>query len=92
MGFDIGDFRVRVGEARQGFGGAQIVAGVVVEVEWWGEGEGEVGAWAEAEGMIRGFWESLGGVARARECFLVMGVEGGEGTVRQWCEILRLRA
>lgn len=59
LGFEVGDYRMRVGEAKHGFGGAQVVAGVAVEVEWRGMAEGEEGAWEEAELMIRTFWDGL---------------------------------
>lgn len=79
QGFEVGDFRVRVGEVRQGIGGTVQGRGVVAEVEYMG-GEEE-----EGEGMIRAFWEGLG-VRGARE----VGEEGW-GDVRRWCEVLRLR-
>ena len=91
--FDIGDFRVRVGEARQGGAGAGglMARAALCEIEWVGDGNGEgENEWESAEGVIRGFWEALG-VRGARECFWVPGLAGGQGSVRQWCEILRVR-
>ena len=84
--FEIGSYRVRVGEMRQGT--TSLGRGVVVEVEWAGGGEEE--DWENAEGMIRPLWDQLR-VSGARECFQVPGMNMGYGSVRQWCEILRLR-
>ena len=84
--WEIGDFRVRVGEVRQG-GSAQQSRGVVVEVEWEG---GEADDWESAEGVIRGFWDALG-VKGSRECLVVAGMEDGFAGVRRWAEVLRLR-
>ncbi len=84
--FEIGDYRVRLGEIRQG--ATSLGRGVVGEVEWVGEGDEE--DWENAEGIIRPFWDQLC-VVGARECFQVPGMNQGNGTVRQWCEILRLR-
>ena len=87
--FEIGDFRVRVGEVKQGGGGGgQIGKGAVCEVEWVGvEGEEE---WEAAGPVITGFWEGLG-IRGARKVFHVPGLAKGEGSVRQWCEVLRVR-
>ncbi|KAK3177114.1 hypothetical protein OEA41_008442 [Lepraria neglecta] len=87
--FEVGDFRVRVGEVRQGGGGGgQIGKGAVCEVEWVGvEGEEE---WEAAGPVITGFWEGLG-IRGARRVFGVPGLAKGEGSVRQWCEVLRVR-
>ena len=93
LAFEIGDFKVRVGEVRQGSAGgaAQMGRGAVCEVQWDGAGDGEgEDAWEAAEGVIRGFWDGLG-LTGARECFWVPGLGLGEGTVRQWCELLRIR-
>ncbi len=83
--FEIGDFRIRFGEIRQGT--TSLGRGIVVEVEWTGEEEED---WENAEGVIRPFWDQIR-VAGARECFQVAGMDQGDGSVRQWCEILRLR-
>ena len=85
----MGDFRIRVGEVRQGVGGTVHGRGVVVEVEYLGEEGGEE-EWEEGERVIRAFWEGLG-VRGGREVVRVPGVEEGAGEVRQWCEVLRLR-
>ena len=44
----------------------------------------------EVEGVIKGFWEPLG-ISGAKEVFQVAGFAEGNGTVRQWVEMLRLR-
>lgn len=44
----------------------------------------------ESEGVIKGFWEPLG-VKGWKEVFQVAGSAEGNGTVRQWFEMLRLR-
>lgn len=87
LAFEVGEYCVRVAEVRQGSGSSQIIKGVVVEVEWRG---GEEGDWEEAEVMIRAFWEGMG-VKGAREVLQVAGLAKGDGSVRQWCEVLRLR-
>lgn len=90
--FEVGDFRVRVGELRQaGSGGGQMGRGAVCEVAWVGE-ETEQGkeGWEAGEGVVKGFWEGLA-LRGAREVYWVPGLGDGEGTIRQWCEILRPR-
>ena len=90
--FEIGDFRVRVGELRQsGSGGGQMGKGAVCEVSWVGE-EAEQGkeSWEAGEAVVKGFWEGLA-LRGAREVYWVPGLGDGEGTVRQWCELLRPR-
>lgn len=94
-GFEIGDFRVRVGEVRQGGGGGgQMARGAICEVEWVGgddEDDNEkMEDWEAAEAVIRGFWEGLG-IRGARSVFSVAGLAQGEGSVRQWLEVLRIR-
>ena len=105
LGFEVGEFRVRVGEVRvggagAGAGGGGAVGGgggggaggrgAVCEVEWVGVEDGEEVDWDEAGRVIRGFWEALG-VKGARTVIAVPGLKEGEGGVRQWCEILRIR-
>ncbi|KAL8706116.1 MAG: hypothetical protein Q9201_000818 [Fulgogasparrea decipioides] len=71
--YQIGDFRVRAGELRQGIGGAQLVRGVIAEVAYLGQdGQGE--AKGSAERMITAFWQELG-VQGVRE-FLSTGPGG----------------
>lgn len=87
---EVGDFRVRIGDVRQGGGGgAQMGRGTVVEIQWVGGGEGVVD-WDSAEAVIGGFWDGLG-VRGARKVFSVPGLAEGEGSVRQWCDVLRIR-
>ena len=83
--FEVGDFRVRLGEVRQG--PTTPGRAVVTEVEW-NSGGGE--DWETAEAVIKPFWDHLEAVG-AKECFHVPGVDKSYGSVRQWCEILRLR-
>lgn len=90
--FEIGDFRIRVGELRQsGSGGGQMGRGAVCEVAWVGE-EVEQGkeGWEAGEAVVKSFWEGLA-LRGAREVYWVPGLGDGEGTIRQWCEILRPR-
>lgn len=93
--YEVGDFRIRVGELRQGLGSSQVLRGIVIEINWAG-GVGGGGAAdsdrmeEEVEGVIKGFWEPLG-VTGAKEVFQVAGFAEGNGTVRQWLEMLRLR-
>lgn len=90
--FEVGDFRVRVGELRQGgSGGGQMGRGAVCEVTYVGE-EAEQGkdGWEAGEAVVKGFWEGLA-LHGAREVYWVPGLGDGEGTIRQWCEILRPR-
>jgi len=90
LALEVGDFRVRVGDVRQGSGGgAQMGRGTVVEIQWVGGEEGEQD-WESAEAVIGGFWDGLG-VSGARKVFWVPGLAEGEGSVRQWCDILRIR-
>ncbi|CAI7606977.1 unnamed protein product [Penicillium bialowiezense] len=85
MVYDVGDFRVRLGDVRQTFPTARV-RGTVVEIEWRGpsivEGEFEgireedVDAeYAATAELIREFWGRLG--MQGREAILVPGV-GGE--------------
>lgn len=90
--FEIGNFRVRVGELRQGgSGGGQMGRGAVCEVAWVGEDAEQGGqGWEAGEAVVKGFWEGLG-LRGAREVYWVPGLAAGEGTIRQWCELLRPR-
>ncbi|KAL6716838.1 hypothetical protein ACLMJK_004750 [Lecanora helva] len=92
--FEVGDFKVRIGELRQGGagggGGAQMGRGTVVEVEWSGDEEKGEEDWESAEAVIGAFWDGLG-VKGAKRAFWFPGLREGEGSVRQWCEILRIR-
>ncbi|KAL8730153.1 MAG: hypothetical protein Q9166_004236 [cf. Caloplaca sp. 2 TL-2023] len=91
LAFEVGDFRVRAGELKQGVGGAQLVRGVVVEVAYMGQG-GERQDRAQTEEVITTFWNELG-VKGAR------GFKGGKKgeeedgleNVRQWSSVLMLK-
>ncbi|KAL8726288.1 MAG: hypothetical protein Q9181_006112 [Wetmoreana brouardii] len=90
--YQIGDFRVRAGELRQGIGGAQLVRGVIAEVAYMGQ-DGEGDAKGSAEGIITAFWQELG-VQGARE-FMSTGPGGrddGFEDVRLWCRVLMLKS
>ena len=90
--FEVGDYRVRVAELRQGgSGGGQMGRGAVCEVTWVGEeAEQEEEGWEAGEAVVNGFWEGLA-LRGAREVYRVPGLGDGEGTIRQWCELLRPR-
>lgn len=85
--FEAGDFRIRLGEVKQGHGGAPQGRGTIVEIEWM---DGDHDDWETAEGVIRGFWKGLD-IPGARELIKVAGIEEGFSNARQWCEVLRLR-
>ena len=85
--FEAGDFRVKVGELRQGQGGSQQSRGVVTELEWI---TGDENDWSSAEAIIVGFWEGLD-VKGAKGYLRSPGDGSGFNTVRQWCEALRTR-
>ena len=82
---------MKVGELKQGVGGAQLVRGVVVEVSHRVKdgGDGDMG---ETEDTITPFWDELG-VNGARE-YKGHGekrVEDGFEVVRLWSELLMLK-
>lgn len=86
----VANYTIRAGDVVQGYGaGATLTRGAVVEVEWSGGGGDET--IEEPEGVVQAFWESLD-VKGARECVHVAGLGEGDGCVRQWCEILRIRS
>ena len=99
--YGVANFTIRVGELKQGYGGgSQIMTrGAVCEIEWSAvdtmhdtdEKRNEEAVWQSAGPIIRGFWDALE-VKGAREVQMVPGVADGDGSVRQWCEILRLRS
>lgn len=65
--------------------------GAVCEVAWVGdEAEQEKERWETEESVVKGFWEGLG-LRGAREVYWVPGLGDGEGSIRQWCELLRPR-
>ena len=85
--FEVEDFRLRIGEVRQGQGGAQQNRGVVVEVERIGGADD----WDTVEDDVKSFWAGLE-FKGAKEFIRVPGVETDLANIRQWCEALRLRA
>lgn len=87
LGYRTGEFRVRLGEVRQGTGSGAQLKGIAVEVEWAG---GEEGEWEMGEPIIRAFWDGLG-LKKGRGVVQVAGLEKGNGSVRQWFEVLRLK-
>ena len=91
LGYEVGDFRVKVGELRQGIGGAQLVRGVVVEVTHRVEDGGgeDIG---QTQDMITAFRDELG-IDGARE---YKGDEEGKvedrfEVVKLWSELLVLK-
>ncbi|KAL8998670.1 MAG: hypothetical protein Q9169_002331 [Polycauliona sp. 2 TL-2023] len=91
LAYQIGEFRIKAGELRQGVGGAQLVRGVVVEVVHSGEDEGAQDR-SQTEDMITAFWDELG-VSEAKE-FRAGGenkVEDGFEDVRLWSALLMLK-
>lgn len=63
--------------------------GTVVEIQWV-DGQREEQDWESAEAVIGVFWDGLG-VSGTKKVFWVPGLTEREGSVRQWCDILRLR-
>jgi hypothetical protein len=88
--YEVGDFVVRFGEVReirQGQGGVQHIRGTVAQITWAGD---EVDI-STAEASIREFWNELQ-IPGAKEFTKVAGLDLGFGEVRQWLEVMRLRA
>ena len=91
MAFEMEDFRIRIGEVRQGQGA--LVKGTVVEMEWLASpgGDLEERDWDTAQLVIRAFWETLG-IDGAREVIRVSGSgDKGFDLVSQYCQLLRFR-
>lgn len=91
LAFEMEDFRVRVGEMRQG---QTLVKGTVVEVEWLAaadEDSEEESDCDTAQLVIRAFWDTLG-IDGAKEIMRVPG-SGNKGfdLVNQYCQLLRSR-
>ncbi|KAI9669569.1 MAG: hypothetical protein M1817_004612 [Caeruleum heppii] len=91
--FDLEDFRIRLGEVKQGQ--AALTRGLVIEVEWLADSPAELGhsPWGLGEMAIRGIWDTLG-LKDGREYLKVAGVEDNPHSLdiaRQYCELLRLR-
>ncbi|KAL8708499.1 MAG: hypothetical protein Q9220_006657 [cf. Caloplaca sp. 1 TL-2023] len=91
LAFDIGDFRVRAGELRQGVGGAQLVRGVVIEVAHMdGVDAGQDSA--DMEDLIMTFWAELS--VKGAKVFSKKELtyqEDGFVNVRLWSKMLMLR-
>lgn len=92
VAFEMEDFRVRVGEVRQGQ--TALVKGTVVEVEWLAAADvdsEEQTDWDTAQLVIRAFWDTLG-IEGAREVIRIPG-SGNKGfdLVSQYCQFLRSR-
>ena len=85
--FEVGDFRLLVGEVRQGQGSSQQVKGVVMSIEWL---SGDEGDWEIGGQILKSFWAALE-IKGARDYINVTGVREGFASVKQWCEALRLR-
>ncbi|KAI9846401.1 MAG: hypothetical protein M1837_003992 [Sclerophora amabilis] len=92
LGFEAGDFRVRVGEVKQGQGTTQSTKGVIVEVEWVagideavvdrvGEGQEteqpQMTDWEDAYEVTNAFWDELG-IQGAKAAARVAGMGDGE--------------
>ena len=87
LAFEVGDFRVRLGELKQGQSGTQQNKGVVVEIEWMSADDID---WSTTQGTIKSFWTSLG-ITNAKEYITVTGFKDNFGSIRQWCKALELR-
>ena len=85
--FEVDDFRIRLGEVKQGQGGPQQTKGIVVELEWL---SGDENDWTTAEEVIKSFWSTLD-IKGTRDHIKVPGLGDGFGNIRQWFEALRLR-
>lgn len=85
--FDVGDFRIMLGEVKQGHGGTQQTKGVAVEIEWRSGDENDL---VTGEEVIKSFWAALD-LKDAKEFIRVPGFDEGFGNVRQWCDALKLR-
>ena len=65
--------------------------GAVCEVAWVGEDAGqEKEGWEAGEAVVKDFWEGLA-LRGAREVYWAPGLADGEGTIRQWFELLKPR-
>ena len=90
--FEAGNFRIRVGDIKQGLGANnQLPRGAVCELEML-EPPDAIEPIEQDVGriLIRSFWQSLD-VKNAREVLEVAGSQEGEAGIRQWFEILRFR-
>lgn len=79
-----------MGELRQGLGGAQLVRGVIVELECEEGGAGESHGPGKDD-AIKAFWGELG-ITGAREYTATASeMRDGIEDVRIWCRALMLR-
>ncbi|KAL8949598.1 MAG: hypothetical protein Q9222_004313 [Ikaeria aurantiellina] len=91
LAYNVGDFRIRAGELKQGVGGAQLIRGVVVEVTYTDRGIEEQNS-TDMEESIMAFWEELGAKgAKTLSRKELADQEDEFGNVRLWCKILMLR-
>ena len=87
LAFEVGDFRVRLGELRQGQSGTQQTKGVVVEIEWMSVDGIDC---STTQDNIKSFWTSLD-IKDAKEYIGVPDFKDNFSNIRQWCKALRLR-
>ena len=92
MAFEVGGFRIRIGELKQGYGGGTTLSrGAICGIEVVeSEGQDAEKEMESNQALIRGFWEGFD-IKGAREVYDVPGMVEGDIAVRQWCELLRLR-
>lgn len=87
--YQVGDFRIRVGEVKQGIGSSQLVRGVAIELAFMNPDEGGLESCDGATQMIMTFWEELS-LTGAKEFFSDREDDGFQD-VRLWCRMLTLR-
>ena len=85
--FEAGDFRVRLGELKQGQGSSQQSKGMIAELEWMAGSENDR---ASAESVVKEFWKGLE-IRGAKEYMRGLGTSTGLNTIGQWYEALRTR-
>ncbi|KAI4203102.1 MAG: hypothetical protein LQ350_002150 [Teloschistes chrysophthalmus] len=90
LGYQVGDFRMRVGEVRQGIGGSQLVRGVAIEIALTSQRDDRVESREETEQMIMSFFEELG--LTGAKTFLSDREHGDFQDVRLWCRMLTLKS
>ena len=75
-----------------------MVRGAVCEIEWIDAESTQsdsadrpgIEDWKDGEPVIKGVWDTLE-VKGARQVFSVPGLGDETSSVRQWCEVLRIR-
>ncbi|KAI4106942.1 MAG: hypothetical protein L6R37_001941 [Teloschistes peruensis] len=90
LGYQVGDFRIRVGEVRQGIGGSQLVRGVAIEIALITPHDDGVESREETEQMIMSFWEELG--LTGAKAFFLDRDRGDFQDARLWCRMLTLKS